>query len=182
MHHNAQARHAGARSYTLIELIMVLAVLALAAAILIPHMVGTDNLTTQAAVRLLIADLSFAQSDGEPHGRGQHQRESDHRHPPDPRLSRTAGRGVPSLIGGGAARVKARLAGARLRSLRLAARPLRGLAQRGSISNWRTRGWEWPNSIRPRSTRRRPSAWISTAKGTRAAPRWQRVMKSTPTR
>jgi prepilin-type N-terminal cleavage/methylation domain-containing protein len=63
MHHNARTRHAGARSYTLIELIMVLAVLGLAAAILIPNMVGTDSLTTQAAVRLLIADLSFAQSD-----------------------------------------------------------------------------------------------------------------------
>ncbi len=63
MHHNAQTRPAGARSYTLIELIMVLAVLGLAAAILIPNMVGTDSLTTQAAVRLLIADLSFAQSD-----------------------------------------------------------------------------------------------------------------------
>ena len=42
---------------------MVMAVLALAAALLVPHMVGTDSMTVQAAVRLLIADLSFAQSD-----------------------------------------------------------------------------------------------------------------------
>lgn len=60
---NSPAPRVGRPSYTLIELIMVMAVLALAAAILIPHMVGRDSLTAQAAVRLLIADLSFAQSD-----------------------------------------------------------------------------------------------------------------------
>ena len=63
MHLNAHARRAVARSYTLIELIMVMAVLGLAAALLIPSMVGTDSMTLQAAIRLLIADLSFAQSD-----------------------------------------------------------------------------------------------------------------------
>ena len=52
-----------ARSYTLIELIMVLAVLALAAAVLVPNMVGGDSLRVQAAVRLIISDLSYAQSD-----------------------------------------------------------------------------------------------------------------------
>ena len=51
------------RSYTLIELIIVMALLALAGAILVPHMVGRGSLTVQAAVRLVIADLSFAQSD-----------------------------------------------------------------------------------------------------------------------
>jgi type II secretory pathway pseudopilin PulG len=56
-------RWASARSYTLIELIMVIAVLALAAALLTPHLVGRDSLTIQAAVRLVIADLSFAQTD-----------------------------------------------------------------------------------------------------------------------
>jgi type II secretory pathway pseudopilin PulG len=54
---------AAARSYTLIELIMVMAVLALAAALLVPTLVGQDSLTVQAAVRLIIADLSFAQTD-----------------------------------------------------------------------------------------------------------------------
>lgn len=63
MHPNSRARSTAPRSYTLIELIMVMAVLALAAALLIPHMVGIDSMTVQAAVRLLIADLSFAQSD-----------------------------------------------------------------------------------------------------------------------
>jgi type II secretory pathway pseudopilin PulG len=56
-------RNASARSYTLIELIMVMGVLALAAAMLVPHLVGRDSLTVQAAVRLVIADLSFAQTD-----------------------------------------------------------------------------------------------------------------------
>ncbi len=63
MHPNSRARSATPRSYTLIELIIVMAVLALAAALLVPNMVGTDSMTVQAAVRLLIADLSFAQSD-----------------------------------------------------------------------------------------------------------------------
>ena len=51
------------RGYTLIELIMVIAVLGLAAALLVPHMVNLDSMTVQATVRLIIADLSFAQSD-----------------------------------------------------------------------------------------------------------------------
>lgn len=60
---NPCSRTTVARSYTLIELIMVMAVLALAAALLVPHMIGRDSLAVQAAVRLVIADLSFAQSD-----------------------------------------------------------------------------------------------------------------------
>ncbi len=59
----ASPRRAASRSYTLIELIMVMAVLALAAALLIPNIAGSDVMKLQAAVRLLIADLSFAQSD-----------------------------------------------------------------------------------------------------------------------
>jgi type II secretory pathway pseudopilin PulG len=51
------------RSYTLIELIMVIALLALAAALLVPNLVGQDAMTLQAAVRTLIGDLNFAQSD-----------------------------------------------------------------------------------------------------------------------
>ncbi|MEE8131249.1 MAG: prepilin-type N-terminal cleavage/methylation domain-containing protein [Vicinamibacterales bacterium] len=61
--HNKRARRVTPHGYTLIELIMVMAVLALAAALLVPSMVGSDTMTAQAAVRLLIADLSFAQSD-----------------------------------------------------------------------------------------------------------------------
>ncbi|MHC4613543.1 MAG: pilus assembly FimT family protein [Planctomycetota bacterium] len=57
------ARTPAARGYTLIELILVMALLALAAALLVPHLVGRDSLAVQAAIRLLIADLSFAQTD-----------------------------------------------------------------------------------------------------------------------
>lgn len=60
---SAPRPNASARSYTLIELILVMGVLALAAAMLVPHLVGRDALTVQAAVRLIIADLSFAQTD-----------------------------------------------------------------------------------------------------------------------
>ena len=42
---------------------MVMTVLALAAALLIPHMVGQDTMTVQAAVRMIISDMSFAQTD-----------------------------------------------------------------------------------------------------------------------
>ncbi|MCH8150923.1 MAG: type II secretion system protein [Planctomycetes bacterium] len=59
------ARHGTvvARGYTLIELILVMGILALAAALLVPHLVDRDSLAVQSAVRLIIADLSFAQSD-----------------------------------------------------------------------------------------------------------------------
>ena len=52
-----------ARGYTLIELILIMGILALAAALLVPHLVDRDSLAVQSAVRLIIADLSFAQSD-----------------------------------------------------------------------------------------------------------------------
>lgn len=54
----------GARAgYTLIELIIVVALLGTAGAILVPHLVDLKKLEVQAAVRTVIADLSFAQSD-----------------------------------------------------------------------------------------------------------------------
>ncbi len=51
------------RAYTLIELLIVVAILGLAAALLIPSMSGRGDFDTQAAVRTLIADINFAQSD-----------------------------------------------------------------------------------------------------------------------
>ena len=50
-------------AYTLIELLIVIAVLGIAGALLIPHLAYKDSLASQAAVRLIISDLSFAQSD-----------------------------------------------------------------------------------------------------------------------
>ncbi len=57
----------GHLGYTLIELIIVLAVLGVSAALLVPHMVNRDWMNAQAAVRLIIGDLSFAQSDALAH-------------------------------------------------------------------------------------------------------------------
>jgi len=53
--------------YTLIELLIVIGILGLAGALLIPHLVGRESMTVQAAVRQAIADLSFAQSDALAH-------------------------------------------------------------------------------------------------------------------
>ena len=58
-----RSRYGLMRAYTLIEMLIVVALLGIAGALLIPHLVHQDNLTAQSAVRLLIADLSFAQSD-----------------------------------------------------------------------------------------------------------------------
>jgi prepilin-type N-terminal cleavage/methylation domain-containing protein len=53
--------------YTLIELLLVIGILGLAGAILVPHLVDQQSMTAQAAVRKVIADLSFAQSDALAH-------------------------------------------------------------------------------------------------------------------
>ncbi len=55
--------HAIRRGYTLIEVLIVVTILGLAAAVLIPSMSGRGDFDTQAAVRALIADINFAQSD-----------------------------------------------------------------------------------------------------------------------
>lgn len=49
--------------YTLIELLIVVALLGIAGAILVPQLANLSSLEAQAAVRGIIADLSFAQSD-----------------------------------------------------------------------------------------------------------------------
>ncbi len=49
--------------YTLIELLLVISLLGLAGSLLVPYMVGRSSLETQAAVRMIIVDLNFAQSD-----------------------------------------------------------------------------------------------------------------------
>ncbi|MHC4106916.1 MAG: pilus assembly FimT family protein [Planctomycetota bacterium] len=55
------------RGYTLIELIIVIALLGLATTLLVPYLVNQDSMTVQAAVRRVIADLTFAQSDALAH-------------------------------------------------------------------------------------------------------------------
>jgi prepilin-type N-terminal cleavage/methylation domain-containing protein len=59
----AQPTRSRRRAYTLIELLIVIGLLGLAGAILVPQLVNQDSMTVQAAVRKLIGDLSFAQSD-----------------------------------------------------------------------------------------------------------------------
>jgi prepilin-type N-terminal cleavage/methylation domain-containing protein len=51
------------RGYTLIELILVIGILGLAGALLVPVLGDRGDFDTQAAVRRLVADITFAQSD-----------------------------------------------------------------------------------------------------------------------
>lgn len=55
--------HSISRAYTLIELLMVVAILGIAASLLVPQMIGLGRLETSSAVRHLIADITFAQSE-----------------------------------------------------------------------------------------------------------------------
>lgn len=56
-------RYRNARGYTLIELLIVVAVLGLAGAMLVPVLGERGDFDTQGAVRRLAADMMFAQSD-----------------------------------------------------------------------------------------------------------------------
>ena len=57
-------RSAGARlGYTLIELLIIIVLLGTASAIVVPQLSNLGTLEVQAAVRTIVADLSFAQSD-----------------------------------------------------------------------------------------------------------------------
>lgn len=53
----------GRGAYTLIEILVVVAVLGIAGALVIPSMGQTDVLRVQSAVRIVVGDISFAQSD-----------------------------------------------------------------------------------------------------------------------
>ncbi|UYV12901.1 MAG: prepilin-type N-terminal cleavage/methylation domain-containing protein [Phycisphaera sp.] len=52
-----------ARAYTLLEVLVVVAILGTAAAMVVPSMSSAGNLRIQAAVREMVADITFAQSD-----------------------------------------------------------------------------------------------------------------------
>ena len=58
---------ANRRGYTLVELLIVIGILGISSALLVPNLVGRDVMKAEAAVRLLIGDLSFAQSDALAH-------------------------------------------------------------------------------------------------------------------
>jgi prepilin-type N-terminal cleavage/methylation domain-containing protein len=50
-------------AYTLLEMLIVVAILAIAAALLVPNLVRRDTFTIETVLRKLVADLTFAQSD-----------------------------------------------------------------------------------------------------------------------
>lgn len=60
-------RSTSSRSYTLIEILLVVAILGMCGALLIPHLAMRDVMKVQSAVRLVIGDLSFAQADALAH-------------------------------------------------------------------------------------------------------------------
>jgi prepilin-type N-terminal cleavage/methylation domain-containing protein len=55
------------RAYTLVELLIVITVLGISAALLVPNIIDRKSMNAQAAVRLVIGDLCFAQSDALAH-------------------------------------------------------------------------------------------------------------------
>jgi len=50
------------KAFTLVELLVVVIILALAAALVLPQAIGTSDMQAQAAARVLMADLEYAQS------------------------------------------------------------------------------------------------------------------------
>ena len=54
-------------AYTLVELLIVIAILGISASLLVPYMINRDTMNVQSAVRRVIGDLSFAQSDALSH-------------------------------------------------------------------------------------------------------------------
>jgi prepilin-type N-terminal cleavage/methylation domain-containing protein len=61
------ARRNRNHAYTLIELLIVVAMLGIAASMVVPQLSGRESLTVQAAVRQVISDLNFAASDALAH-------------------------------------------------------------------------------------------------------------------
>lgn len=51
------------RAYTLVEILIVVTLLGIAGAVVVPQIGSTDVLRVQAAVRTVVADINFAQSD-----------------------------------------------------------------------------------------------------------------------
>jgi prepilin-type N-terminal cleavage/methylation domain-containing protein len=51
------------RAYTIVELVIVVAILGIAGMLLVPNLIDRDTFAIQAAVRTVISDIVFAQSD-----------------------------------------------------------------------------------------------------------------------
>ena len=59
----ADAGRRRSRGYTLLELLLVVTILGIAATLLVPSLVGRDTYTVETVIRRLVADVTFAQSD-----------------------------------------------------------------------------------------------------------------------
>lgn len=57
------AHCAARRAYTLVEMLIVIVILGIAAALVVPQMGSTDVLKAEGAVRMIVADISIVQSD-----------------------------------------------------------------------------------------------------------------------
>lgn len=51
------------RAFTLVEVLVVVAIIAIAGAVVVPSMTSTGSLTVQGGARIIIADLLYAQND-----------------------------------------------------------------------------------------------------------------------
>lgn len=59
------------RAYTLVELLVVVAVMGIAGALIVPSFASTDALRVQGAIRTIVADMTEAQSDAIAFQRGR---------------------------------------------------------------------------------------------------------------
>jgi len=55
------------RAFTLVEILMVVVIISIAAAVVVPHMLEIGSMGVQAASRMVIADVLFAQNDAIAH-------------------------------------------------------------------------------------------------------------------
>lgn len=63
MHNASKIRRRSKRGYTLIEVLITVTIMGLAAAIVVPNMMQGGTLGVQAGARMIIADLLFAQNE-----------------------------------------------------------------------------------------------------------------------
>jgi prepilin-type N-terminal cleavage/methylation domain-containing protein len=67
MGHNRKTCVPAGKAFTLVEVLVVVVILAIAGTIVIPHMLSSGTLGIQAAARMLIADILYAQNDAVAH-------------------------------------------------------------------------------------------------------------------
>ncbi len=60
---NPTRRPPGATGYTLVEVLIIVTIIGIAAAIIVPNMLAAGTLGVQAAARIVIADILYAQND-----------------------------------------------------------------------------------------------------------------------